>query len=413
MERAVAADAAARSKPAGGRGSQPRAAPAARRTPKSGGPRQRAIQNAKSPAEVLRFSVPSGRRFEGRALDFLESCGFRVRKETERQLTAELGGFPGVTVVFQRARDILTQVSIGKADLGITGLDFLHEFAAEDDDLVVVADSLGFSSGDIVVAVPNTWVDVTTLADLSDVAAAMRERGQALRVATSYPNLARRFFYDKGITHFSVVVTEGGVEAAPIVDFADIIVEFVASGVSLQDNRLKVVRNGVVMHTEACLIGNRRALAASPEKRERTRRIVELIEARLRAHEYYSVTANLRGRSEAEVARALLGCPATRGMRGPTVARVYAPDDPAGSANGAGPAAGSWFAATILVDAAYLQEAVDHLRAVGGSGMSVVPVRYLFDQHSHRYAALLAELGVEDARRTRAPALPTPPGAEG
>jgi ATP phosphoribosyltransferase len=345
--------------------------------------------------EVLRFSVPSGRRFEGRTLEFLESCGFRVRKESERQLTAGIAGLPGVTVIFQRARDILMQVSINTADLGIAGFDFLREFAAEDDELIVVLEDLGFSSGNVVVAVPNSWVDVTTLADLSDVAVAMRERGQELRVATSYPNLARRFFYAKGITHFTLVVTEGGVEAAPNVDFADIIVEFVDSGVSLQDNRLKVLRNGLVLRTQACLIANRGALAKSREKRELTRRIVERIEARRRALDYVSVTANLCGASEAEVARALMDSPATRGMRGPTVARVYTPEGASidRSNHGASP---GWYAATVIVDSSQLQEAVDHLRAVGGSGISVVPVRYLFDERSHPYDALLAALGVRD-----------------
>jgi ATP phosphoribosyltransferase len=165
-------------------------------------------------------------------------------------------------------------------------------------------------------------------------------------------------------------------------------VELTVSGVSLQENRLKVLRNGLIMHTECSLIGNRRALAGSAEKRELTRRMVELIEARLRAQGYYSVTANIRGRSERDVAAALHASPATRGMRGPTVARVYTAEEP-----GAGGADVEWFAATIIVGADSLQPAVDHLRAVGGTGMSVVPVRYLFDERSQHFARVLAELG--------------------
>ena len=109
---------------------------------------------------------------------------------------------------------------------------------------------------------------------------------------------------------------------------------------------------------------------------------MELIEARLRARDYYSVTANLRGASEVEVARALLDAPATRGMRGPTVARVYTAQDTDGQERDE-----HWFAATIIVSADALQPAVDHLRSVGGSGMSVVPVRYLFDARSHVFEA--------------------------
>jgi ATP phosphoribosyltransferase len=142
-----------------------------------------------------------------------------------------------------------------------------------------------------------------------------------------------------------------------------------------------------VMRFQACLIGNRRALASSASKREPVRRILELIEARLRGQEYYSVTANLRGNSEEEVAAALLRSPATHGRRGPTVARVLTGDEDGD---------GGWFAATVIVESSNLQAAVDHLRAAGGSGISVLPLRFLYDERSHRHEALLAELGVAE-----------------
>jgi ATP phosphoribosyltransferase len=334
---------------------------------------------------VLRFGVPRGGRIEAPANEFLEGCGLRVRRESDRQLTATVSGLPGVTVILQRQRDILTQVAEGRVDIGITGLDTVHEHGVEGSDLVVLFRDLGFSYSDLAVEVPDNWLDVSTLADLSDVAADLRERGQVLRVATSFPNLSRRFFYEKGITHFSLVPTEGGVEAAPSVGFADVVVDLVSTGVTLRQNHLKMLRNGIILSSQACLVGNRRALVDSAEKREVLRKIMELMEARLRAQDYFSVTANLRGASEAEVAHALLATPATRGMRGPTVARVYTADDAEGA---------HWFAATIIVGASALQPAIDHLREVGGSGMSVVPVRYLFDGRSRAFGAALTALGI-------------------
>jgi ATP phosphoribosyltransferase len=273
-------------------------------------------------------------------------------------------------------------------DVGICGLDIVHEHGVEGSDLVVLYPDLGFSYAQLAVEVPDSWIDVSSLADLSDVAVALREAGQELRVATSFPNLTRRFFYDKGITHFSLVPTEGGVEAAPSVGFADVVVDLVSTGVTLRENHLKVLRNGVILEQAACFVANRRTLNASAEKREVTRHFLELIEARLRAQDYYSVTANLRGESELEVARALLAAPATRGMRGPTVARVYTAREVEEEGSGE-----HWYAATIIVGADALQPAVDHLRAVGGSGMSVVPVRYLFDAQSHAFAGALKVLG--------------------
>ena len=240
---------------------------------------------------------------------------------------ANVSGIPDALVLVQRARDILTQVTDGKIDIGITGMDLVEEYRTEGSDLFVLYEDLAFSVARVALAVPESWLDVSTLSDLADVAAALRERGDPLRVVTTFPRLTQRFLYARGITHFSIVPAEGGVEAAPGVGFGDVIVDNVETGVSLRENRLKLIRNGTILRSQACLVANRRALADSPRKRETTRQIVELIEARLRARDYYSVTANLRGASELEVARALLDAPATRGMRGPTVARVYTAQD--------------------------------------------------------------------------------------
>lgn len=339
-----------------------------------------------TPTAPLRMGVPSGRRIEPAALAFLEGCGLRVRKESERQLSAGISGLPGVIVFMQRARDIVTQVTDGDLDIGLTGIDFVEEYGVEGDDLVMLDGDLGFSSGDLVVAVPDGWIDVTSLVDLADVAASLRERGQALRVATSYPRLAQRFLYAKGITHFTVVPMDGGVEAAPGAGFADAIVELTVSGTSLKENRLKVLRHAIVMRTQACLIGNRRALATRPEKLEVARRILELIEARGQAQPYFSITANMRGAAEHEVAQRLLASPATRGRTGPTVARVFSAEPDADGSH--------WYAATVIVRSQDLQDAVDHIRTVGGSGISVVQVRYLFDERSRRFDALVDELAV-------------------
>lgn len=347
---------------------------------------------------MLRFGVPRKGRWEEQGLSFLESCGLRVRRVSERQLTASMSGLRGVTVVLQRAEDVLTQVMDGTVDVGMTGLDMVHERRGEGDELVVLHDALGFSSGDVVVAVPESWLDVTTMADLADVAIELRERGDELRVATSFPNLTKRFFYRHGISHFSFVHLAGGVEAAPRIGLANVVVDVTSTGTTLKENHLKVLRNGVVMHFQACLIGNRRALTDSPDKRELTRRILELVEAKMRAQEFFSITANLRAASEREVAAALVRSPATRGRRGPTIARVYshAPEGADGVEDTDGAGDRPWFAATVIAGSTDLQEAIDHLRSVGGSGISVVPLRYLFDARSDRFNALLRDLGVSE-----------------
>lgn len=346
-------------------------------------------------AATLRFGVPRGGRWDEPTLAFLDSCGLRVRKSSDRQLTAGIAGMPEITVILQRQRDIMVQVADGRLDIGITAHDTIGEHGGDNDELAMLYPDLGFQASNLMVAVPAGWVDVSTLADLSDVAAAFRARGEELRVATSFPNLTKRFFYARGITHFAIVHTDGGVEAAPAAAFADVIVDVVSSGVTLRENHLKVLRNGLILRNEACLVGNRRILTASAPKRELTRRILELIDARRRGQNFYTVTANMRATAEEEVARALLASPATRGLRGPTVARVYTPDD-VNRVPGtpAGEVVQKWFAATIIVEAGKLQDAVDSLRAAGGSGVSVVPLRYSFDATCRAYEAMLRELGI-------------------
>lgn len=308
-------------------------------------------------------------------------------REHPRQYAASLRGLPDVEVVLQRATDVVHLVAAGNADVGLTGIDLYTEHGREGDPLVMVCEDLGFMGADLLLAVPESWIDVTSMSDVADVAIAMREQGRELRIATSFPNLCRRFLYDRGVTYFTLVQTEGATEAAPSVGSADMVAELTSTGTTLRENHLKPVAGGVILHTQACLIGNRHTLSASERKRDLLRRILELIEARLRAQGFYSVTANLEARSEEEVAARLLVSPSTRGLRGPTVARVYTADG----------AAGQWFAATILVRAETLSAAVDALRNAGGSSISVTAVRYVFGEQSRHYTELLHALRVRPA----------------
>ena len=118
-----------------------------------------------------------------------------------------------------------------------------------------------------------------------------------MRVATKYPNLARQFLYDRGMTYFELVEVSGAIEAAPALETADIICDITSSGVTLRENRLKSVGGGVVVESQACLIGNRRGLASDPERLEATRGLLELMDAYLRSRQQVSITANIRGES--------------------------------------------------------------------------------------------------------------------
>src|SRR5881275_2636582 len=188
-----------------------------------------------------------------------------------------------------------------------------------------------------------------------------------MRVATKYPNLTRQFLYDRGMTYFELVEISGAIEAAPALETADIICDITSSGVTLRENRLKPIGGGVVVESQACLIGNRRALASDPERLEATRWLLELMEGYLRSRQQVSITANICGESAEDVARRVLAMGGVAGLRGPTVARVFPSDVSDDSL---------WFALTVVVGEDTLLPAVEALRRAGASDVTATQVRY-------------------------------------
>ena len=332
---------------------------------------------------ALRLALPS-KAWEDDTLRFLGQCGLRVDRSNPRQYRARMRGLPTgpAEVVFQRASDIFDEVSAGSVDLGLTGYDIVAEHRSEEDDVVVVYGELGFRRCALVVAVPEGWVDVTSVADLAEVAVELRSASRELRVATKYPNLTRQFLFDRGITYFTLVEVSGAIEAAPALETADIICDITSSGVTLRENRLKAVNGGVVVESQACLIGNRRELLADPERLEATRGLLELMEAYLRSRQQVSITANIPGASAEDVARRALASGGVGGLRGPTVARVFPKE----------PVDGEWYALTVVVGEDVLLPTVDALRRAGAREVSATPVRYVFEHRSWTFEGLKRQL---------------------
>ncbi|HEY3062772.1 MAG TPA: ATP phosphoribosyltransferase [Chloroflexota bacterium] len=336
---------------------------------------------------MLRIGLPS-KGWEDDVLRFLGHCGLRVDRSNPRQYRARMYGLPNgpAEVVFQRATDIFDEVEVGSVDLGFTGYDIVAEHRSEEDDVVIVHDRLGFRRCALVLGVPEGWVDVTSVADVAEVAVELRAAGRELRVATKYPNLTRQFLFDRGITYFDLVEVSGAIEAAPALETADIICDLTSSGVTLRENRLKTVAGGIVVESQACMIGNRRGLLADPERLEATRALLELVDAYLRSRQQVSITANIRGESAEAVARRVMAIGGAVGLRGPTIARVFPKDSPDGED-------GEWFALTVVVSEDVLLHAVESLRKAGASEVSATQVRYVFEQKSWTFEALKRQLG--------------------
>ena len=161
--------------------------------------------------DELRLALPS-KGMEEATLSFLGACGLSVDRSNPRQYRAALRTPAGVTVVFQRAADIFDKVDEGSVDLGITGFDIVSEHEHEDDAVEVLYPKLGYGRCELVLAVPDAWLDVRSIADLAEVATGLRAKGAELRVATKYANLTRQFLYQHGINYFTIV---GAASSAP------------------------------------------------------------------------------------------------------------------------------------------------------------------------------------------------------
>ena len=155
-------------------------------------------------------------------------------------------------------------------------------------------DNLGYGTCELVLAVPDSWVDVSSIEDVADLSVLFRDKGKSLRIATKYPSLTRKWLYERGIVQFSLVEAEGALEAAPSMGFADMIADITTSGTTLRENRLKRVTGGTLLRSQACLVGNRRALLGDTRKLQLADD-ADWIEAHLKAKKFMSVTANIEG----------------------------------------------------------------------------------------------------------------------
>jgi ATP phosphoribosyltransferase len=343
---------------------------------------------------TLRVAIPSEGALEAPTLELLASCGLAVDRANPRRYTAEIPASPGVEVLFQRSSDITQEVDGESADIGITGLDRYLEYRREGGDSILIYEDLAFGQASLVLAVPEGWLDVTTLADLADLALEFRENGRELRVATKYPRLVRRFLHRHGINYFTLVHAGGGLEAAPVMGYADLIADITASGTTLRENRLRPLRDGLVIASQAAMIGNGGLLGGEPGKLALVRGLLERIEATLRARGFQRVTANIQGESSDAVAQRVMSKRHLAGMQGPTISDVYSDDGR------------RWFQVQVVVKRTDLIDVVGHFRELGGSGLTVNDAAYVFRARCDAYEALVSNLRERGWLTTGGPAAP-------
>ena len=325
----------------------------------------------------IRLALPSKGPLAEPARELLNQAGLCVNHPNPRQYQASIPNLPGVSVLFQRPGDVVVSVRDGCVDFGITGLDVMSEKCGANGHILLIHPALGFGHCTLNVIVPEAWENVNTLADLKTL---QTEWKRPLRVATKFPLQAEAFFRQNGLEAVEFISAEGTLEIAPTIGYADLITDLVSTGITLRDNRLKCLSDGQILASQGCLIVNRDSLKNDPDVLDVARTLLEFIVACLRARDNVSVFANMRGDSPESIAGHMFKQAVIGGLQGPTLSPVITRQGE------------KWYAAHLVVRKDQLSQAIAELRAVGGSGVVVSPVSYIFEEEPIEYRAMLKQL---------------------
>jgi ATP phosphoribosyltransferase len=315
----------------------------------------------------LTIGIPSKGRLQENANAFFANAGLKVKQAPGgREYVGRLDGIENVTVAFLSASEIVARLEDGSIHFGVTGEDLIRENLGDADSVVELVLPLGFGYADVIVAVPQSWIDVETMADLDDVALAFHRRhGRRLRIATKYLNLTRRFFADQGIADYRIVESAGATEGAPAAGTAEAIVDITTTGSTLAANNLKILADGVMLKSQANLVASLTAnwsIGAMKAAGE----MLDRIDAKRRAEADVIVTA--RGKlNRAKLAKELASEFACKAEPGDGALSLLCPRE-------------------------HLQPVATRLRAAGADTVTVTGAEYIFQAQNDLLARLKKRL---------------------
>ena len=204
---------------------------------------------------LITIGLPSKGRLKEKAVTFFENKGLKIiQSDKERNYFAKIENKSNIKIIYLHAKEIIQRLGDGTLDIGISGLDLLNESEKNLQDKISIEKKLNFGNANLVVAVPDDWIDVQTIADLEEVAFDMRSRRNSrLRVATKYPNLTNNFLISKGVTQYKLISSLGATETYPFIGSSEIITDITSTGKTLEDNNLRVLKDGLILKSTACL----------------------------------------------------------------------------------------------------------------------------------------------------------------
>jgi ATP phosphoribosyltransferase len=317
------------------------------------------------------IAVPAKGRLQQNAEAFFARAGLElVKPRGARDYRGAIADLPGVEVAYLSASEITELLAQGLVHLGVTGEDLVREMIADADTKVVLIDGLGFGHANVVVAVPQAWIDVHGMADLDDVATAFRmKHDRKMRVATKYINLTRNFFSAHGVTDYRIVESSGATEGAPASGTAELIVDITSSGATLAANALKVIDDGVILRSQANLVAARSATWGESE-RAIARIVLDRLAAEARGRAFREVRTRFPACNDALLAEARERFGVASPFGGPTSSGML----------------------TLHCPPARVHALASFLRDRGAEAVTVADLGYVFTRDNPLYARLEAGL---------------------
>ncbi len=205
---------------------------------------------------IINIGLPSKGRLKYDTINIFKKNKLNIYSERgERDLFGYIKKIPNVKIIYLHARECIEQLSLGNIDIGFSGYDLFKESEINVQNKILINKRYDYGKANLVLAIPDLWIDVQTLLDLDEVADEFKKKKKGLlRVATKYPNLTRQILYSKGVTQFRLVQSIGSTEVAPFTGTAEIISDITSTGATLKANNLRVLKDGEILKSQACLM---------------------------------------------------------------------------------------------------------------------------------------------------------------
>tara|TARA_B100000579_G_scaffold128508_1_gene103627 strand:+ start:744 stop:1430 length:687 start_codon:yes stop_codon:yes gene_type:complete len=211
---------------------------------------------------IINIGIPSKGRLRKDVLNIFKKKKLKLVSERgERDLIGSIKNKKNIKILYLHAREIIERLGDNSLDIGFSGFDLLKESEINTQKKINVVKKYEFGKANLVVAIPDPWIDVQTIADLEEIAFEFRDKKKKrLRVATKYPNLTREFLFSKGVTQFRLVNSLGATEAYPFTGSSELVSDVTQTGLTLKANNLRELRDGIILKSQACIFASKKNL---------------------------------------------------------------------------------------------------------------------------------------------------------